>query len=60
MFLLTIFLMDGPKPQESTSTQAVKDVGHDNSVFASDETTLPTITAMVANTKSNIHETSRL
>ncbi|XP_044260265.1 putative metabolite transport protein HI_1104 [Tribolium madens] len=59
MFLLTIFIMDGPKPQPEAT--APKDGGHDNNIFTTaDETNLPTITSMVANTKNNIHETSRL
>lgn len=59
MFLLTIFIMDGPKPQPETTDP--KDVGHDNNIFTTaDETNLPTITSMVANTKNNTHETSRL
>jgi hypothetical protein len=59
MFLLTIFIMDGPKAQPEEA--APKDAGHDNDIFTTaDETNLPTITAMVANTKNNIHETSRL
>ena len=59
MFLFTIFLMDGPKPQPETAP--AKDSGHDNDIFTTaDETNLPTITAMVANTKNNTQETSRL
>lgn len=54
-----MFLMDGPK--KTTECVEPKDHGHDNNIFSvADETNLPTITSMVVNSKSNLHETSRL
>lgn len=59
LFLLTTFLMEGPK-KEAPAPQ--KDIsGVDNVVFTtSDETNLPTITALVTNTKRPATESSRL
>lgn len=49
MFLLTTFLMEGPPPKEPPTVKHL--AGHDNVVFSGDEATLPTITALVRNTK---------
>ncbi|KAJ8927294.1 hypothetical protein NQ314_020257 [Rhamnusium bicolor] len=58
-FLLTTFLMDGPKPETPAPMKNLS--GVDNVVFtAGDETNLPTITALVANTKRVGTESSRL
>lgn len=58
MFLLTLFLMDGPKEIDGRP----KDSGHDNNVFTTaDEMGLPSITRMVNNGKDRPRtENSRL
>lgn len=51
--------MEGPR--KPTPNSPVKPVsGHDNAVFAGDDTHLPTITALVMNEKIREHESSRL
>lgn len=62
MFLLTVFLMDGPPKEDNNSPSAPKQLtGHDNNVFTTaDETNLPTITSLVTNHKRNGTESSRL
>lgn len=58
MFLFTVFLMPGAA---ETPPPPVKELtGHDNNVFTPDETSLPTITSLVTNTKRNATESSRL
>lgn len=58
MFLMTLFLMEGPK------APAQKDSGHDNRVFstADENTGLPTLTNMAngKNTPRLAFESSRL
>ncbi|KAJ8958537.1 hypothetical protein NQ318_002332 [Aromia moschata] len=60
MFLLTTFLMDGPKKATPPETPRKSLSGIDNVVFTGDETNLPTITSLVANTKMAGTESSRL
>lgn len=59
MFLLTVFIMDGPKPTpDATPNKPIH--GHDNAMFTADETNLPTITSLVRNHKQEQTESSRL
>lgn len=62
MFLLTVFLMDGPVKEEETAPSVPKPLGgHDNTMFSTaDETNLPTITSLVSNHKRLGTESSRL
>ncbi|XP_018570259.1 uncharacterized protein LOC108910200 [Anoplophora glabripennis] len=58
LFLLTTFLMEGPKKDSPAPQKNLS--GVDNVVFTSDETNMPTITALVMNTKRPTTESSRL
>ncbi|KAJ8985205.1 hypothetical protein NQ317_018234 [Molorchus minor] len=58
MFLLTTFLIEGPKKNTPEPKKELS--GVDNVVFAGDDTNLPTITALVRNSKIGETESSRL
>ncbi|KAL3272564.1 hypothetical protein HHI36_014034 [Cryptolaemus montrouzieri] len=62
LFLFTLFLMDGPKPAETPVTNSNKQLrGVDNVVFTTaDERGLPTVTAMISNSRRPTMGDSRL
>ncbi|XP_060533613.1 protein spinster homolog 1 [Cylas formicarius] len=60
MFLMTVFLMPGAGDSDNSPPPTKELNGVDNVVFTPEETNLPTITALVRNTKRNGNESSRL